>query len=338
MLYLETPFVSRAGVYLEGFTHKKQYLWNCSCPICGDISKGRKKKRFFIYNPPNSNELNVKCHHCGYSTTFISFLKIKFPELYKEYLLEKFKDSKPNEGTVEPKVEQKKHKFVKTKDVIPCSELPSTHKAIEYLKSRQIPESKYHLFLYCAKIKAFTNSLIEGKFPEPIKDDHDRLIIPFYNTKREIVAFQARAFEEKYQPKYYSIKLNADEKIYGIERVDTSKTIYVVEGPIDSLFLDNAVAVAGSHFDIQFTRQHKQNVVLVFDNEPRNKEICKQIQRHIMLGYKVCLLPHSVKEKDINEQILSGKTKEQIMHCIDSNTYEGAEALLRFSLWKQTTL
>ena len=341
MIYIELPFVSRAGVYLENFTHKGGYLWAASCPICGDISKGRKKKRFYIYAPVSSTSFNVRCHHCGYSTSFVSFLKTKFPELYKEYVFEKYnKEGTPVKSKTSLKpiaIPNKQKEELLTDSFLDglkcCLDLPSDHPVVKYLAKRAITGPMLKHFYYTMKFKKYTNSIIKNKFPEPLKEDHPRLIIPFFNSHGKMTAFQARAFDDT-APKYYTIKLEEGDRIYGLDRVDFSKPIFAVEGPIDSLFLDNCIAVCGSSFDCDTLRKLKTNITLIFDNEPRSKEICKSIDKHILLGYKVCLLPHSIKTKDINEHILSGMTKQQIHKLIEENTYQGAEARLRFSAWK----
>ena len=145
-------------------------------------------------------------------------------------------------------------------------------------------------------------------------------------------AFQGRAFGNE-QPKYITIVLDSQkEKIYGLNRIDWKKTVYVVEGPIDSLFLDNCIATAQSDLRL---KNRKDNIVLVPDNEPRNEQIVKQIENFIDNNYSVVLWPESVKEKDINEMIISGKTKSDIQHLIEQNTFNGISAKLKFTNWRK---
>ena len=95
----------------------------------------------------------------------------------------------------------------------------------------------------------------------------------------------------------------------------------MVEGSIDSLFLDNCIAVAGS---TNFAKDiPKENTTIVFDNERRNKQIMIQVKQIIDKGYNVVLCPDDVEEKDINDMILSGMTKDQIQTIIKNNTYQG---------------
>lgn len=346
MLHIELPFVSRVGIYLENFAQKNQYLWNCSCPICGDMSKGRKKKRFYIYRPGTSPHLNAKCHHCGYSASFGTFLKEKFPEFYKEFVLERYQSSpkkhiahKDIEDVIDrpksfPMTEVKdEHLVDSTLDGLKCCvDLPDDHPVAKYIEKRMIPRDKWNLIYYTMKFKDYVNTLIPGKISANV-EEHPRLVFPFFNQHGKVFAFTARAFDKR-EPKYYTIKLDDSEKIYGLDRIDPSKTIYALEGPVDSLFIPNAIAVAGSSFDCETTRALKSMLVLVPDNEPRSPEIVKIIKKNINLGFKVCMWPHHVVGKDINEMIKNGYTQKDVLQLIDENTFQGAVALLKFSQWK----
>ena len=107
----------------------------------------------------------------------------------------------------------------------------------------------------------------------------------------------------------------------------------MVEGPIDSLFLDNCLAVAGSS---NFAKDMpKENTTIVFDNERRNKEILIQMEQIIDKGYNVVLWPNVVKDKDINDMILSGRTKDEVQTIIKNNTYQGNMAKIKFATWRK---
>jgi DNA primase len=162
------------------------------------------------------------------------------------------------------------------------------------------------------------------------------MIIPFFTTAGKCFAYQGRAYGNE-EPKYYTIKVDeTQEKIYGLERIDYAKRILVVEGPIDSLFLPNAVAVSGASFDTPTIRSILTNATIVMDNEPRNKDIVKQLEKYINLGYSVCMFPEHIEQKDVNEMILHGEmTADEITEVINTNTYSGMEAKLKFSTWKK---
>ena len=109
------------------------------------------------------------------------------------------------------------------------------------------------------------------------------------------------------------------------------KKIYVVEGPIDSLFLDNCIAVAGADFN-----NVQGDLTVIYDNEPRNKEIVKQIEKTISQGRSVVLWPDSMKEKDINDMILRDYSIDKIMEIINKNTYSGQRGEWEVRNWKKT--
>jgi hypothetical protein len=208
------------------------------------------------------------------------------------------------------------------------------HPAVKYIVDRKIPQDKWHLLYFAPQFKKFVNG-ITPKFQEPIVDEHPRLIIPYFTSAGKCFAFQGRAFGKE-EPKYYTIKVDeSEEKIYGLDRVDYAKRIYVVEGPIDSLFLPNAIAVSGSSFNTPTIARLLTNATIVMDNEPRNMEIVKQLSKYIDLGYSVTMFPDSVIEKDINDMIKNGRTVDEIVPLINTNTYNGMEAKMRFATWRK---
>ena len=344
MLHTELPFVTRAGYRLENFAQKNQYLWQASCPICGDTSStsGRKKKRFYIYRPGNANHINCKCHKCGYSASFGSFLKLQFPDLFKEFVLEQYhgtsKAHVPHKNLSEIFDLQPSKKYVElmdknVADLKPCDALKDSHPVAKFLLKREIPRDKWKLLYYTTQFKKYVNSVDPGKFKD-LNDEHPRLVIPYFDDHGKMYAFQGRAFGNE-QPRYYTIKLDDRERIYGLDRLNTNmRKVYAVEGPLDSLFIPNCIAVSGSNFDCETIRALKSVITLIPDNEPRSPEIVKLIKKHIDLGYKVCMLPHSIQTKDINEHILAGLTAPELIDIIDKHTYQGPQALLHFSSWK----
>lgn len=338
MIYNDLKFVNLVSHRLRNFKQKDTHYWNCSCPLCGDSKKDLRKARGYILE--SKNKLLYKCFNCGVSMSFGSLLKRIDSNLYNEYALENYKDSTSIKTPHAPaplfKKEPEQEILVDAAlDAVQrCDKLPITHQAVKYLISRKIPKDKWNLFYHTDTFKKYTNKLLPGKF-EPVKFEHARLIIPFFTNAGKMFAYQARAYGDE-EPKYFTIKLDEnEEKIYGQDRVDYSKTIYVVEGPIDSLFLDNALAVSGSSFDTPTIKSLASNAVLVMDNEPRNKQIVKQFGEYIDSGYTVCIWPDNIQQKDINEMLLAGMTKAQIMETINTNTYQGLSAKLQFNQWRK---
>lgn len=340
MLYIDAKYAAILGAQLRNFRQVKPYLWNFSCPVCGDSSSKKTKARGYIFQL--KSELVYKCHNCGLSCNFGNLLKRVNASLYDEFVLERYK-SNASKYTDHKDVSS----LVQTKTTVPLEwedevlkplkrldKLDKNHPAVQYVRERLIPEKFWNKLYFAPKFKKFVNS-VEPKFEEPIQGEHPRMIIPFFNKHGKCFAFQGRSYGDE-QPKYYTIKVGENvEKIYGLDRVDYSKRIYVVEGPIDSLFLPNAIAVSGASFDTPTIRQLLTNATIVMDNEPRNKDIVKQLEKYIELGYNVTMYPDTVEEKDINDMILNGRTQEEVLNLINTNTFSGMEAKLRFSEWRK---
>jgi transcription elongation factor Elf1 len=341
MLYIDAKYAAILGSQLRNFRTVKPYLWNFSCPVCGDSTTKKTKARGYLFQL--KTELVYKCHNCGLSCNFGNLLKRVNSSLYDEYVLERYKENASkytDHKDVGKFVPETKSVAVEWEDEVLSSlkrldKLDREHPAVKYLIKRKIPEKFWSKLYFAPRFKAFVNS-VEPKFQEPIVDDHPRMIIPYFNKHGKCFAFQGRAYGDE-QPKYYTIKVGEDvEKIYGLDRVDYAKRIYVVEGPIDSLFLPNAIAVSGSSFDTPTIRQLLTNATIVMDNEPRNKDIVKQMSKYIDSGFNVVMYPDNVEEKDINDMILSGRTPQEVLELINTNTFSGMEAKLKFADWRKS--
>ena len=340
MLFVDVKFASMLSPYLRNFKQKNDYLWNYSCPVCGDSSKNKLKARGFIYKV--KSDLFVKCHNCGYGTNIGNFIKFVNSNLYDEYVLERYKSGALRYNDHKD-INEVDTRFADTKPVFleppllrgttRLDKLSETHPAVQYAIKRQIPKDKWELLYFCPKFKNWTNSVIY-KFTKE-DDDHPRMIFPFFDTSGVMYAFAGRAFGSE-EPKYYTIKLDENaEKIYGLDRIDYEKHIYVVEGQVDSLFLPNCIAVAGASFDLPTIQKIKNTCTIVMDNEPRNKDIVNQLTKYIDEDYSVCMFPDNVQEKDINEMVLAGRTIDQITDIINRNTFRGISARLKFGTWKR---
>lgn len=335
MNYIDTKYISLISHRLRNYTKKGDFLWNFSCPYCGDSQKNQKKARGFIYRV--KNDLFYKCHNCSHGTTVSKLVEYVDPNLHQEYVMERYKEGSngtPYKGaykTPEPDFEFKKPVFKTFDGLKKFSELDENHPAVKFLLDRMLPRGSWNDIYFCPKFFEFTNRYVPNKFPS-LMGDHPRMVIPFRTKDGNIFAFQGRAFGKEPQ-KYITIILDKEHpKIFGYDRVDTSRTFYVVEGPIDSLFVENCMAVAQSDLRLP---QYKDKAVLVPDNEPRNRQVCKQIEQCIQDGYSVVLWPQGTEEKDINDMILSGKTSREIQDIIHSNTHKGLQAQTVFNSWKR---
>lgn len=340
MLYIDAKYVNVLGTRLRNFKQKNDYLWNFSCPMCGDSSTNKLKARGYIYR--QKSDLFYKCHKCGAGTNLGNLIKHVDSALYSEYVVERYKEgatrynSHKDVGQFIPETKPVNLELLEDdilKDLSRIDKLEPTHFAVEYVKGRKIPEKYWQFLYFTPTFKKYVNS-VNFKFINE-ENDHARLIIPFFTAAGKCFAFQGRAFGNE-EPKYMTIKVDEnEEKVYGLDRVDFSKRIYVVEGPIDSLFLPNAIAVSGSSFDTPTIRSLLTNATIVMDNEPRSKELVKLLEKNIELGYNVCMFPDTFREKDINEMVKSGKSTDEILNVINTNTFSGMEAKLKFSQWRK---
>ena len=302
---------------LDKFKKLRDNLFNFRCPYCGDSQKFTNKARGYFYR--KKNDFFYKCHNCGKGTTFSKVLQYIDPEMYKEFVMEKFTGPKTDEFKFEaPKFKKRDPKL---ENLTPINKLNGKHPARQFVESRQIPEEFYSDLYLCSKF--FKWAKIRSK------QDHPRLVIPFRDESGEVFAAQGRAFGKE-TPKYLTVKFQDKPKIFGLDRCDWSQRTYIVEGPLDSLFVDNCLAVAGADFEHHFPM--KENVTIILDNEPRSKEIIKRMEKLIDKDYELVIWPDNVKEKDINDMVLAGDAN--IMHTIKNNTYTGLTAKLKLADWK----
>ena len=319
---IDSKYIGLVSVRLEKFKRVKADLYNCRCPICGDSQKNKTKTRGYLYQIKNNT--NYKCHNCGVSLSFNNFLKQIDPMLHKQYSMEKFKEGFTGKNFVveEPKFEFSKPKFTKKLDLPKASEVPV---AKEYLEKRKLNPEKFY---YAENFKKWVNQ--QKHTFENINKDESRIIIPMYDVDNNLIGFQGRSIQSSYN-KYITIMLVDDApKVYGLEKIDSQKPVYIVEGPFDSTFIKNAIAMCGSDIDIRSFGW--SDYIWVFDNEPRNREIINRISKTIDRGDKVVIWPTSIKQKDINDLVIAGYDPENML---ESNTYSGLEAKVKFNEWKK---
>ena len=328
--YIDLKFINLISTRLDKFKQKTDYLYNFRCPHCGDSTKNKSKARGYMYRV--KNDMFFKCHNCGMGQSLGNFIKFLDSKMYSEYLLERYKGSAP--ATPKPlKQFDFKPDFGSVKSdlldsLTKISELEKLHPARQYVEKRLIPPQYYDILYYCNKFHTYANKVKPDTFP--LKYDHPRLVIPFYDVSGNLFAFQGRAFGKE-QPKYITIKLDENkQKIYGL---DYQQPIYVVEGPIDSLFIDNSIAAAGA--DLKSLRTDIDNVTYIFDNEPRNKEIIDRMYGVIERDFKIVIWPDTITQKDINEIIQSGVSKAELLDLISTNTFSKLEALTRLNAYKR---
>ena len=318
---IDSKYIGLVSSRLQKFKRVKADLYNFRCPICGDSQRNKNKARGYIYSVKNNT--NFKCHNCGASLSFNNFLKELDPTLYKQYSMEKFKEGHTGRNFVveEPIFVFEKPTFKSKIDLPLCSEV---NFGKNYLEGRKIDSTKFY---FAEKFKEFVNSL-KPTFADTTFEE-SRIIIPLYYQKN-LVGIQGRALNSN-SIKYITVMLDDDApKIYGLDEINKEKTVYVTEGPFDSTFISNAIAMCGADADV--SKWGVSNPVWIYDNEPRNEEIVSRISRTIGRGERIVIWPSDIKQKDLNDMVLAGL---DVKHIVECNTYCGLEAKLKFTTWKK---
>jgi predicted RNA-binding Zn-ribbon protein involved in translation (DUF1610 family) len=321
MDFVDVKYINLISSRFQKFKRVKNNLYNFRCPICGDSQTNKNKARGYLYQIKNNT--NYKCHNCGVNVSFNNFLKQIDTQIHKQYIFEKFKEGNTGKNftTQAPVLKFEAPKFKPKLDLSKASENPV---AKAYLENRKLNPDNYY---YTEKFKEWTNSL-RPTFDNVSKDE-SRIIIPLFH-QNILVGFQGRALGPS-KVKYITIMLTDDApKIYGLDKVQKNKSVYITEGPFDSTFISNSIALCGADGDVD--KWGISNPVWIYDNEPRNREILSRISRVIEMGQKVVIWPSTIKEKDINDMVLSGLDVQSV---IESNTYSGLEAKLKFTTWKK---
>jgi len=345
-VYIDKKYINLVSVYLEKFKWKSDTLANCRCPICGDSQKNKNKARGFFYQ--KGSDFFYKCHNCGAGHSLYRFIESVSPNLTKEYALERWKTGENgNSNYIKPKEEEMvfaKPKFKAKHDLLKpllrVKDAPANHIVRQFVEMRKIPKKHWDILYYTEDFGSYMKLVdpdVERMIPEP------RLVIPFFNKKNDVVAVQGRVLtlngeaNARTTARYITVK--ADKSIerlwYGMWRANPKKRVYVVEGPIDSLFVPNTVAMVGAGAIDQIpSRFVNTDMVYALDNEPRNKQIVSYMEKLIDMGKNVCIWPDELKEKDINDMVYTMSTSD-IKRMMDDNTYSGAKAKLRFNQWRK---
>jgi len=341
MDWIENKYLMSISSRLEKFKRKSGNVFNFRCPLCGDSETHKNKTRGYIYEKKGKSFFH--CHNCTATMSVPNFIKTIDQNLYNEMQLEKMKGEKsPEQTDLESFVEKmKKPLFLKSgplKGLKKVSQLSPDHRVKKLVDLRKIP-TPYHAKLFsCPNFKNFTNDLVPGKFDEKsLQRDETRLLIPFFDANKNLHAYQGRAIGES-AVKYITIVLDETvPKVYGLDTANFNKTVYVVEGPIDSMFVHNSIATAGGDLVSALGPlcSSKSSMVIVYDNEPRSRDTIKKLDKAILQGYNVVIWPENLDHKDINDMVLAGLSSDFITHIMKTNTYRDLAAKMALTRWSK---
>lgn len=337
MSWLESKYIGVLSPRLRNFKRKSGTLYNFSCPLCGDSSKDSRKARAYIY--VKEGKWRFHCHNgCG-TMGVPKFIKAVDEFIYNDFLMEKLEDEGKGKPAPDPILNYKKPKYVSDtaiKELKKVSQLQQDHFCKQYVVSRQIPTTEHHRLFFAPKFMSWVNGFVSEKFNEKaLKHDGPALVIPFLNREGRMHALQGRYFNG--DVRYITIVLDESvPKLWGLDRYDRGNRSYVLEGPIDAMFLPNGVATAGGVELSTLRHLNLENSVICFDNEPRSTETVAKINKCIKHGLKVCIWPEGLHEKDVNDMILhGGMTPAMVREIIDRNTFSGLRAELQLNNWKR---
>ena len=269
---------------------------------------------------------------------FNTFLKQIDSNLHAEYVLETFSDrTKKNNAAVKLEYSRPPETLVQNSEkslldqLFPrLSTLPADNEAVVFCRKRSIPQLAFDFLYFADDVKKIEH--LSDRYRGKIQTQEPRLVLPFYDHRLELSGVTCRALRAE-SLRYLTIKIKEQAPlIFGMDRVDMKKPILVVEGPIDSLFLDNCIAVAGTAFG----KVHElglPDVTIIFDNQPRNAELVKLMSVAIDASAKVVIWPQKYENlKDINDMVMAGLDVKKITR---QNTFQGLEAKLKFIGWKR---
>ena len=330
MDYVDDKYIRLLSTRLDKYKHVKSGLYNFRCPYCGDSQKHKNKARGYFFL--KKTEYIYKCHNCGIGRSLGNFLKDQAVDLHDQYVMEKYKQGMTGKGrhTPDPEYKSAKPKFAKkVTDCTPISELNIGHPARDYLSSRLIPEDQLGRFYYVDKFKRWVNT--QRPTFENLQNDRPRIIIPLIGEDGVWFGIQGRSLAATSTLRYITVMFEDRLKLFGQDHVNPEETVYVTEGPFDSTFIRQAIAMCGSDVDDRIISNRDR--VYVFDNEPRNREIVAKIASTIERGHKVVIWPDKIEQKDINDMFLTGLN---VQNVVQSNVYSGLHAKTKLISWKKT--
>jgi hypothetical protein len=313
------------------FKRKSERVYNFRCPFCGDSQKNKLKTRGYLFE--KSGGLIYKCHNCDVGTNLGKLIELVDPGLAKAYRLESYKDrvSSNTEVFLIPKTEAERPKII-LDDMLPrLDQLPLHHRAVEYVKARRIPKERWNDLYYARDMKVLEqlNPSYEGRLTSD-----ERLVIPFRREDGLLTGVTGRSMGSS-TLRYVTVRITDDPLIYGLDRLVRGRKIYITEGPIDSMFLPNAIAAGGTDFARALYNVTGEDTVLIFDNQPRNKQVVKRVESFVSRGCAMVIWDSSWNYKDINDAILSGCSSSAIESMLNKSTHKGLALKLAIRDWKK---
>ena len=334
-LQTDHKYVGMISTRLAQFKRKTDRLYNFRCPVCGDSQKNKHKARGYLFE--HNSSLIYKCHNCDFSASLYKILEVIDPSLARAYTLETFDErghlSEPGPFIIE-NTNTTPIKLKETIDIdLPCvNDLDKNHRAVVYLEGRKIPRERWGDLYYTKNMKdmEYLNELYKGRL---VADE--RIIIPFRDDEGTLIGVTGRSMGNS-NLRYVTIRTKVDKPlVYGLNRIDYMRQIYVVEGQFDSMFIDNCIAPGGTDFNRAVKYLPKERVTLILDNQPRKKQVVKKIEYFCRYGYSMVIFPSTWKYKDINDAVVNGVSPSEIIELLNTSTHRDLSLKLAIRDWKK---
>lgn len=345
----QLEFAPRLGMQLKNFSQTGPRSWKFS-HSCEDTKGGKTKARANFFE--HKSTLMMHCYHCGISSSFKWFLRQENPALFKEYSLETFRIAKGDnldesnmntqakfnnspELILDVPVPKKKNLL---DGLIFLNSLEKSHPIVKYATDRKIPESFFDRIAYVADFGSYYNKNREDNKNElKTSGTIPRLVLPYFDKVGNVPMVTCRAFGDE-QPKYMYLfdgsEKTASTGIYGLWRIDHKERILVTEGQIDSLLLENAIAVGGTNYSKnEWLLENKFRVIIVPDSDWRtNKHVQKSLLAAVDAGFGVSFLPDVKGAKDVNDLIKRGWYRKELTDYLKANFIYGLKAIGQIKL------
>lgn len=325
---------------------KSNDTYHCSCPICLEGKSFGKKKRCWYIPAKNL----IYCHNCGWSSRPLKWI-MEAGNLSYEDVRQELNEGEYNIINLDRRT--KDYSDIIKYDLdenLPsdCIDL-SNNLQLEYYKGNSVIDKALK---YISKRRLNTAVNRPKTFYISLKDrtHKNRLVIPFYDDTGKVIFYQSRAIganiDDFMEDVKYLSKKNAQKSIFNIDKVDDDiEEIFLFEGPIDSCFVKNGVAVGGitpsrekSLTDIQeeqldvYRLNHR--FIWVLDSQWLDDASYEKTRILLENGESVFIWPEKVGKrfKDFNEMCMIGKQNEVPRECIINNTLTGETGLLKYKL------
>lgn len=313
------------------YTHRPVFkrganVYNFECPICNEGgSRGKKRRGFFIIERGN-----FYCHNCQRSWGAVDWIMQVARIDYRTVLKESQQYTDSLDQIISQKEHIKKPTYTLPKDCLNLTDEtqlqfykddPIVNYALEYIKKRRLLTAINH-------IKTYYISLTD-------EYHRNRLVIPFYDENGKIIFFQSRALLEKDEKVARYLSKSAEIPVFGLDRIDLNyEYLFQLEGPIDSLFVKNGIAMCGLSLNdlqrqqLEKYRFHKR--IWILDNELDNPTVRKKYLKIINSGERIFFFPKKFAEfKDLNEICVNFGLDQISPNFFINNSFTGLEAQMR---------